>query len=166
MQCINYAEENCTSYEGFDREAATCCRKCDGKGGREGEGGREGKKERERYRERERDHPSFFPLDCHFTTCPENTRCVLQDSPSSSATCICKDGFHSPTEGAACEGELGEGGGGREGEGGRGWEGGGGRKGVGGRGREEGGGRPLGFKILNNLPVYGQLVTLTIKTNF
>ena len=25
---------------------------------------------------------------------------------------------------------------------------------------------PLGFKILNNLPVYGQLVTLTIRSNF
>ena len=25
---------------------------------------------------------------------------------------------------------------------------------------------PLGFKILNDLPVYGQLVTLTIRSNF
>ena len=25
---------------------------------------------------------------------------------------------------------------------------------------------PLGFKMLNDLPVYGQLVTLTIRSNF
>ena len=41
VNCSNYAEENCARYEGFDREASTCCCKCDGKGeGGRGKGGR------------------------------------------------------------------------------------------------------------------------------